>query len=729
MLFKNDIFSLEGSRHRLLDCQPTTDDAWVIAVDDKAAWPRRLPWSAISGFEAAPQEAVALPESSLSEASKQRAKAAMSALRPLLQHGSALFIDQQRYRLIRDCARVCKVSVPSVYKWLRMFWQNGQTEMALLPHYSNCGRSEKGVTGGRGAPPRHGRGIYQLTQQDTARFDEVIKRHYLVDERVTLTQTYQRLLEYHYTYLDGNGKAYLLPPGERPSYRQLQNYLRKNYSAELILRKRLGSKEFELKHRSVLGTVMEDCLGVGHWYECDATIADVFLVAADDVQTIIGKPTLYFIIDRYSRLIVGFYVGLENPSLVCAKEALLSISEDKRALCERYDCKYDPDDWPAHMVYPAGVLVDLGEWNSRGGEQLGRNLATRVSFVPSKRADWKPVIESQWKLTRTALQDGTPGFDPPENAKKRQGKHYEQDACLTLHEFTKLILHLIIKHNRTPLREFPLEMSDLRMEFVPTPVNIWNRDVVKRSGLLTRYSAEYVRMQLLPEDEASVTEHGIEFKGCLYTGQSALTNGWFTYARNSRFKVKVSYDHRLVDNVYAHDPNGRAAPFLCDLSPRSEKHRGRSFAEVKVYEELEASLKPDLEHMRLQAAADFHAATQPAIDASRARLQGTPAKASRSARRADTKEAREKERSEERKKKAAFKSSQAPEHSQGSSPTKAEVVDLSQARARQPLGHAPQQHSESGASATAAALNKPLSLAEKVRLARQKLKDENAHPQ
>src|SRR5690606_24251979 len=84
-----------------------------------------------------------------------------------------------------------------------------------------------------------------------------------------------------------------------------------------------------------------DCLGVGHYYEIDATIADIYLVSSEDVNKIIGKPTLYLIIDRKSRLIVGFYFGLENASWNGAMQAILCISENKRGLCARYGVRSD----------------------------------------------------------------------------------------------------------------------------------------------------------------------------------------------------------------------------------------------------------------------------------------------------------------------------------------------------------------------------------------------------
>lgn len=719
MIFRNDVFMFDGKAYRLLNVAQTSNKAWAISLDDEHAWPCSFAWSAISGLEPVTKTASPYPENRLTPAAVRSRDRAVSALKPLLERELELFDDTKRCQLLKDHAKRCGASLPTLYRWLRMWWRGGQCDDALLPGYERCGHTEKGITAGRGARPRHGKGTYQLTADDIKRFDAMLREHYFSDERVNLAQTYERLLERHYSFTDGNGHKYILDVGQRPSLRQFRHYTNTSYPLEFRLRQRKGDKEYALKHRPVLGTVMQDCHGVGHIYEADATISDVYLVATDDVQTIVGKPTTYLIVDRASRLIVGLYVGLENPSLVCAKQALLFISQDKRELCAKYGVAYDAGDWPAHEVYSQTVLVDLGEWNSREGERLGRSLATMLAFTPAKRADWKPVVETTFKQMRIALQDGTPGVDTPENAKRRQGKHYERDASLTLHQFTKEILELVIKHNRTPLRDYPLTTADIREGFIPTPINLWNRGIATRSGVLTRYAFEHVREQLLPRDTASVTEHGIEFKGCLYTCDEALALGWFSRARAGRFKVDIAYDPRLVDNILVYPANLTGKTMLCNLSPRTELHRGRSFAEVELYLRAKAAYMPEIEQARLQAAADWRGSAQPVNDAARARLASQPKKASRTARRADTRQAREVERQLERQATASLK----PPETEASTTetTSADVVDLKLVKAKRATAsaadaqvHAPDSPRES---------DRPLTMAERARLARERLKE------
>ncbi|MBW4573588.1 MAG: hypothetical protein KME31_38255 [Tolypothrix carrinoi HA7290-LM1] len=49
---------------------------------------------------------------------------------------------------------------------------------------------------------------------------------------------------------------------------------------------------------------------------------------------IIGRPTLYLVIDVFSRLIVGFIVTLEPPSWLGAMLALENATADKVFFCQ-----------------------------------------------------------------------------------------------------------------------------------------------------------------------------------------------------------------------------------------------------------------------------------------------------------------------------------------------------------------------------------------------------------
>lgn len=642
MLYLNDIFAIDGHRHRLLHLEVSSGIAWTINLDDHAEWPRPRVWADISHTEAwKPDAGIVISHSTASPAMIATRDNALKRLGALTKKVPAIFDECRRSQMVREQAVNVSCSRTSIYKDLGRYWRGGQTPAALLGNYSRCGTGQVLGTAGRGKKSKYGYTTYQQGPLDFEIYHRVIESHYLKSEIISIPATFRKLCGQSYTMEDGNGKKWIRPAGERPSFKQFEYFLRKHYPLEVRIRSRSGDKEFERNHRPKLSHVLVDCLGVGHFYEADATIADVYLVASDDVREIIGKPTMYLIIDRKSRLIVGWYVGLENPSWVCARQAIMSISQDKEALCKDYGVTYDSNDWPAHAIYPQEFLADRGELFSKESSKLSDNLGITVTNVPAKRPDWKPIVECGFKQMRVVLADVTPGFDPPENATKRQGKHYEKDACLTLKDFGAIVLNAIIAHNRSPMRNYPLNLAELAGKFPPSPIAIWNHNIVERAGALSRYSEEDVRMELLSQGEATVTENGILFNGCFYTCPEALDRGWFVQARRKNFELVATYDSRIVNKIYVQRPGSYEAPIKCELTDHSKMFRGMSFAEVKALQKLHGLVKHDSEQLLLQTKYEYHQAvekiTKPAMEGLKKHGKGV----SRHARKVDTKPARE----------------------------------------------------------------------------------------
>ncbi len=73
-------------------------------------------------------------------------------------------------------------------------------------------------------------------------------------------------------------------------------------------------------------------MGPGAKYQIDATVGDIYLVSQFDRSDIIGRPVMYFVMDSYSRMVTGMYVGLEGPSWAGAMMAIENAASDKVAL-------------------------------------------------------------------------------------------------------------------------------------------------------------------------------------------------------------------------------------------------------------------------------------------------------------------------------------------------------------------------------------------------------------
>lgn len=599
VILQGDHFKLEDGRIYTLLCDaPTSGLVYIIDVEDSKAFPKEAHYASLlktatrlTSEDHQNQRAYTTQTATPAQLALQAR--AWEIIAPLTTK-PGIFTPGSRWSLVAARARAKELSCsPSnILTQLRRYWQGGQTKAALLGHYPNCGRINEYGTGARGRPAtKPGSGNFHATAQDHAHYRQAIEKYYLKDARATAEGTLHRLWNDHYTYLDGNGVRHLRPAGERPTIRQFSYFLKNQYSVEWQIRHRKGDKEFERNHRQVLGTAMQICEGVGHIFEMDATLVDCTLVSRLDRADIIGRPTLYYIIDRSSRLIVGWYIGLENPSWQAALLAIFSIAEDKEKLCEQLGIPYAPEDWPAHGIFPQQLFVDRGEGISKEATKLCEGTRTTVTNIPALRPDWKPFVEGSFRLTHLALAAIEPSYSPAAEAFKRRGPEYPNNACLTLDEFERILVKNIIIYNQTIQKSYALSMEQIRDRIEPSPINLWNHGVISRAGQLARHAQDALRLSLWPSDFASVSEKGIEFSGLFYKPESVDRSSWFVEGRKVNMQVQMSHDLRLVDRIYVHDPKAPNGYFTAVLSPKSSQFAGMSLKEAKHMLGIEEELK------------------------------------------------------------------------------------------------------------------------------------------
>lgn len=680
-ILPNDLFqSFSGDLLRVVAIEQENGRAWVINVTNTSALPRLYTLNEIQELHPVkPKNALQAPMPSI--AAIRRANAAFEAIEPLLKTPD-IFVPAKRHALLVARATELGTTTGRLLRSLRRYWQKGMARDALLPNFQNCGARERQATQGRGRKsdlPETA--TYQMSPGDYRLIEKFVRKTLTSGKLTTKTDAYQRLLEKHYSYVDADGTRFLKPKCERPSFRQFDYAVLSLFSFEQLKRAKVGEAEFEQNHRAKLGYGLEGCLGVGHIYEIDATIADLFLVYSEDRSRIIGKPSLYLIYDRFSRLVVGFYVGIEEPSWLAAMQAICFIAEDKEAICKKYKVPYDPADWPAHGAFPEEFVADRGpEFTSNASSNLSEQLRITVTNLPARRPDRKGTVECGFKLIQRSLADVVPGYEPPENAKKRQGKKYDKDACMTLDEFRSTMLEAIIYHNRKVMRDYPLPLDMLSQGITPSAINIWNANIQERCGALVRYEANRVRSCLLPKGEASVQQQGIFFKGAYYSCPEAIKQGWFVKAGRRQFRVKVSYDMRLADSIYIEDRSAPNGFIEAVLTERSAAYRGMSFDEVAVSQRLLKNAQHVWGDENLQLKSDFHSQVDPIAQRAHQEMKKVVGKKSRTSRRRDIREDRHQERAARRQEEARMSPKPATPASS------AEVIALSSShRARDSL--------------------------------------------
>ena len=80
---------------------------------------------------------------------------AWQVIAALTANEPAVYQPRQRGRLVHDVGTALGVSHPTIYRYLRRYWERGQTPDALLPDYGNSGA--RGKTRGFSANVKRGR--------------------------------------------------------------------------------------------------------------------------------------------------------------------------------------------------------------------------------------------------------------------------------------------------------------------------------------------------------------------------------------------------------------------------------------------------------------------------------------------------------------------------------------------------------------------------------------------
>lgn len=582
MLRINDVVTHVDIRYRILVVSDT-QYTW-IDIDSDKAFPEQISLAEVN-LEILSEAlrkvddpflhlAAQIPEKG-SAAQKVRDKR-LATIEMLISHPE-IYYRSGRGSLIQQAVDASGSAKKTLYSYLRQYWQRGCTPNALLPDYDNSGaRGEKRATSDKklGRPRSISPGAGAIIDSSIERmFRIVLDRYYLTEKSHSLPYAHRRFEDMFETANPDELKENF------PTIRQLRHFYEREYIWPDRIRLRANKINYQKDIKPLQGTATAGVHGPGARYEIDATIADIYLLSADR-QSIIGRPTLYAVIDVYSRLIAGFYVGLENPSYVTAMLALVNAMTDKVQLCQSYGYNIESENWPSIGI-PDAILADRGELLGYQIEYLEQAFGVRIENTPPYRGDAKGIVERNFRTLQADFKPFAPGVVTGNIVRKRGGKDYRLDATLTLDEFTKIIigsiLHrnqhsVLVKYDRDP------EMPDT---LAPIPINIWQWGIQNRSGRLRNTSEAALKIALLPRQKVTLSDYGIQCFGAFYTCRELLESGWLHRTRQQRPSSFIAaYDPAAADMIYVFPDAGQPSYWECSLTDRSREFRGRSMWEM-----------------------------------------------------------------------------------------------------------------------------------------------------
>ncbi|MGB1321897.1 MAG: transposase [Vibrio gallaecicus] len=499
-------------------------------------------------------------------------------IKPIIE-GEEAFNKRTRTKRINHAIATSGISKSTIYRLVRRYWQRGQIKNALLPDYKNSGAAGKrrNFTNSKAGRPRiYGIGSGEAVNESIRKQFRIICDKYLMNDKgYSIRYAYNKF-----------GKAYKLKypdvaEHEIPTIRQFQYFYQTEYTKPNKIIIQTSKGEYKKDVRPLHGTATEQALGPGSRYEIDATIADIYLVDDNDPNKVIGRPTIYMVIDVFSRMVAGFYIGFDNASFPVAMKALISSFSSKVDACESYGIDISEEQWPCVGI-PDVLLADRGELMSHQANYLVDAIGVRLESAPPRRGDAKGIVERSFGTLQAKFKPYMPGVVKGNKIKKHGEKDYRVEAAVAKSDFVEIMLYSILAHNlNKPLEKYD-RAPDIPESIPSIPIELWRWGLQHRTGRLRTIDTDIAKILLLPREKVTVSELGVKLWGVIYTGKEVIQAGWMH--RSSEVtrpkKLYAAYELGSVDHIYLFPEEGKNIFWVCDISTRSREFRDMTWYQV-----------------------------------------------------------------------------------------------------------------------------------------------------
>lgn len=278
--------------------------------------------------------------------------------------------------------------------------------------------------------------------------------------------------------------------------------------------------------------------------QIDHTPIDVMVV--DDVhRKSIGRLWLTLAIDVHSRMITGYYLAIDAPSVIsvamCVAHSI--IPKEEWLLAHGIE-----GDWPV-WGFPRILHSDNGaDFRSESLRRSCSNYGIENRFRPIKRPKYGGHIERLMGKFMQAVH-GLPGTTFS-NIQQREGIDSDAQAALTVSEFEVWLVREILKYN-----------AKYHSKIFMSPLHKWNvgifggRDDTPAIGMPPRPADPFtIQRDFLPAYERTVQHYGVELDVTYY---SEALRPWINAKDESGKTRKFIFrrDPRDISQLWFYDPH------------------------------------------------------------------------------------------------------------------------------------------------------------------------------
>ena len=422
--------------------------------------------------------------------------------------------------------------------------------------------------------------------QDEKNMRWALNKFFYNRHKNTLSTAYTLMLKEK--YCDSSGVLL----AEYPSINQFRYFFKKYEKKQTYYISREGLKKYQRDHRPLLGDGVQEfapSIGVGM---LDATVCDIYLV--DDAGNLVGRPILTACVDAYSGLCCGYSLGWEG-GVYSLRSLMVNVIADKVVWCKRFGISIQKADWDCSQL-PATLVTDMGkEYLSQNIEQL-TELGVQIINLPAYRPELKGTVEKFFDLIQSSYKRHLKGKGVIEpDYQERGAKDYRKDACLTMADFEKIVLHCILYYNaKRIVEDFPFTKDMLADNVKPYANCIWNWSKEQTGANLISVSYDELVLTLLPRATGKFSRKGLIVNRLRYKHDD------FTeyYLRGGN--ATVAYNPDDVSSVWLLN-DGMFTEFMLAES----RFSGLNLAEVDSLKASQKSREKSLRGENLQAQIDL----------------------------------------------------------------------------------------------------------------------------
>ena len=264
--------------------------------------------------------------------------------------------------------------------------------------------------------------------------------------------------------------------------------------------------------------------------EIDHTPCDIILVD-DEHRLPIGRPWITVAIDIYSRMIVGYYLSMNAPSVTSVGMCVSNTILPKDTLLAKFDVNANWNVWG----FPETIHVDNGaDFRAEAVKKAGLAHGINIEFRPVGRANFGGHIE---RVIGTLMHEihNLPGTTFS-NIKQRGEYDSDANASMTFFEFEKWLVTFITKiyHKRVH--------NSLSL----TPEQQWEEGLFgdeNSIGFIQKPSSNStIILDFLPIYERTIQKNGVNIDGLNY------------YEHVLRTKINQTENGKKKQFIFKRDP-------------------------------------------------------------------------------------------------------------------------------------------------------------------------------